>query len=813
MLEPVTASHSPFASDSQNSSLSSSSPVSPDEQNFDEVATIEELQRQLRDVQISDAHHAALFVREQKRARHLSLVNEVQKCALATRDNEAFLSQVTRAIGSHFADCDVSFYLSGRALSGLFGDEDSAVRFWDGEDEEMILVAGAGEHDLAPMPLSRRSLAEIKGAAAHPDARSSLSVPVPADGEGSGWIIIQTRDEGALEARDEAALYTSAAIIGAYLQNSRLFRSMSEVNDFNQSLLNSMLHSLLVVDKNGIIHFVNKRLLDTFGAQRDDFRKQPLERVFGEGPARHHHLREAIEKVIEDGESREVPEVHVWSHDGNKIFDVRLFRVYFRGQAEVALLLINLTLRWRKTYQLQLMHEIGQLFQESVSLDVNQVLSTVLTCITAGSALGFNRAFVFLFDPARGTFRGRMALGPSSADEAGRIWGDISQRELSLEEMLAQDGAPERIQTPLQEQTRALVVHPDNPCLALLPTLLEQKRARRVTHEQWFNCSQSPPEWENETAPFSALLCAREMAVAPLVAKEEIIGVVFADNLYSGSPVEDDDVQMLDTLAGQACLAIDNAQTFQSLQEAQRELVSSEQLVAVGEMAARVSHEIRNPLATIGGWARSVLRKPDDAEGVKRKTGVIVSEVARLEELLNDLLDMARPRPLHLQLESLGEIADHSLLLAEADLRAVGAVVERDFAPDLPLAPLDRSRLLQVLLNIIRNGAQAMPNGGTLRVSTRKLDDEWIEVSVRDSGIGISPKALKEVFNPFFSTKVSGSGLGLPVTKRIIADHGGRIDVQSQEGMGTTFSFALPLHPGSENEEINAKQNAPQGST
>ena len=813
MIEPVAAPDSPFTSPMQGSSSSSPSLVSPGEQNFDLGARIEELQRQLRDVQISDARHSALFVQEQKRARHLSLVNEVQKCALATRDNEAFLSQVTRAIGSHFPDCDVSFYLSGRTLSGLFGDENSAVRFWDGEDEEMILVAGAGEHDLAPMPLSRRSLGDLKSNAAHPDARSSLSLPVPADGEGSGWLVIQTRDEGALEARDEAALYTSAAIIGAYLQNSRLFRSMSEVNDFNQSLLNSMLHSLLVVDKHGTIHFVNQRLLDTFGADRDDFRKQPLERIFGDGPARHHHLREAIELVIEDGEAREVPEVHVWSHDGNKIFDVRLFRVYFRGQAEVALLLINLTLRWRKTYQLQLMHEIGRLFQESVSLDVNQVISTVLTCITAGSALGFNRAFVFLFDPARGTFRGRMALGPSSADEAGRIWGDISQRELSLEEMLAQDGAPERIETPLQEQTRALVGHLDNPCLALLPTLLQEKRARRVTHDEWFNCAQSPPEWEAETASFTSLLCAREMAVAPLVAKEEIIGVVFADNLYSGSPVEDDDVQMLDTLAGQACLAIDNAQTFQSLQEAQRELVSSEQLVAVGEMAARVSHEIRNPLATIGGWARLVLKKPDDLSGVKRKTGIIVSEVERLEELLNDLLDMARPRPLQLQLESLNEIAEHSLLLAEADLRAVGAVVERDFAPDFPLAPLDRSRLLQCLLNIIRNGAQAMPDGGTLRVSTCQPDDDWIEVSVHDSGVGISPKALKEVFNPFFSTKVSGSGLGLPVTKRIIADHGGRIDVQSKEGEGTTFSFRLPLRSGAQNEEIPLPEKAPQAST
>ena len=799
MIESLVASEAPNSSESL---------VSPEEQPLDLNTQLEELQRQVRDLQISDAHHSSLFLQEQKRARHLSLVNEVQKCALATHDNEAFLSQVTRAIGSHFADCDVTFYLSGRALSGLFGEGESTIRFWDGEAEEMVVVATAGEHGLGPMPLTRRPVYELKnGGGAHPEARSFLSIPVAADSDGAGWLVIQTRDEGVLEIRDEAALHTSAAIIAAHLQNSRLFRSMSEVNDFNQSLLNSMLHSLLVVDKTGTIQFVNKRLLDTFGATRDDFRKQTLERVFGDGPAEHHKLRAAMEEVIETGESKEIPEVHVWSPDGNKIFDVRVFRVFFRGHAEAALLLINLTLRWRKTYQLQLMHEIGRRFQESISLDVDQVLSTVLTCITAGSALGFNRAFVFLFDPVRNTLNGRMALGPSSPAEAGRIWGEISQRELSLEEMLAQDGSPERIQTPLQEQTRALELRPNNRCFPLLPLVLSEKRARRVARGEWFCYSDAAQAAQLEEANrFASLLSAQEMAVAPLVTKDEIIGVIFADNLYSGSSVDDDDVQMLDTLAGQACLAIDNAQTFQSLQEAQRELVASERLVAVGEMAARVSHEIRNPLATIGGFARSVLRKPEDIERVRDKTGIIVAEVTRLEELLTDLLDMARPRPISLQTESLNEIADHSLLLAEADLRACGAVVEREFAPDLPPILLDRSRILQALLNTVRNGAQAMPNGGTIRVRTFQRDENHLEVQVQDSGVGISGKALKQVFDPFFSTKVSGSGLGLPVTKRIIADHKGKIDVQSQEGVGTTFSFILPIAP----PEVESGEHAPE---
>jgi len=776
-----------------------------------EAARVRELERQLNELRAADSRHSALFLQEQKRARHLSLINEVQKCALATRDNEAFVSQVTRAIGSHFSDCDVTFSLSARAWNGLLNRPGALPSPENGD--EMIAVAVAGEHGLGAVRLARRAPDDSRSQPAHPDARSVVVTSISLDGEPSGALVVQTRDVGALDGRDEVALLTSSAIITGHLQNTRLERSMSEVGDFNQSLLNSMLHSLLVVDRNGVIRFVNQRLLDTFGASKYDIQRQPLERVFGEAPARHHDLRGALESVLESGEGKEVPEVHVWAPEGTQIFDVRLFRVFFRGQPEVALLLINLTKRWRQTYQLQMMHEIGRRFQEAVSLDVDKVLSTVLTCITAGSALGFNRAFVFLFDPSNARLCGRMALGPSSPEEAGHIWNDISQREVSLEEMLREDGSPQRSETSLQHQTRGLALSPDNACLALLRRALHEKRALLAGRDDWLQC---PPdassEHLSEAGAFAALLCAPEMAIAPLVAKDEIVGVVFADNLYSSSAIEDDDLQMLDTLAQQACLAIDNAQTYETLGRAQKELVFSERLVAVGEMAARVSHEIRNPLATIGGFARNILRKPDDIEGVKRKTGVIVSEVARLEELLTDLLDMARPRPLQLRPESLNEIADHALLLAEADLRAARARVERDYDPHLPPVPADRSRLLQALLNTIRNGAQAMPDGGLIRVSTRFVaahghSPDMARISVADSGVGISSRALGQVFDPFFSTKVSGSGLGLAVTKRIIADHGGQIDVESQEGRGTTFLFSLPIH--TRNEETTSLQDTP----
>jgi signal transduction histidine kinase len=202
-----------------------------------------------------------------------------------------------------------------------------------------------------------------------------------------------------------------------------------------------------------------------------------------------------------------------------------------------------------------------------------------------------------------------------------------------------------------------------------------------------------------------------------------------------------------------------------------------------------------------------VFKKADDEAGVRRKVGVIVAEVARLEELLTDLLDMARPRQLDFQPQSINEIVEHALLLADADIRSCNAIVVKDLAPDLPPIALDRGRILQALLNTIRNGAQAMPDGGEMRISTcfverRGITPAMIEIGIKDSGVGISQRALKSVFDPFFSTKVSGSGLGLAVTKRIIQDHGGQIDVVSEEGKGTTFLFDLPLERKLASHEI-----------
>jgi PAS domain S-box-containing protein len=807
-----------------------------------------------RELQQSEERYRALFLQEQRRAQHLSLINEVQRCALDQREAEPFLHCCAKAIQGHFRSCDVSFFQlehqQPQPEPGLF------VRRPSGEgahaSEELVCVAQAGGHGLSvpvggrhPLWLGLIGQAAQQGQTLHRSdenlsgdveqapgvyraARAEMCVPVSFESVTMGVLAVQSEEPVAFDARDAVALQTAAAIIASHLHSSRLFREMGELNTFHQSLVNTMSHSLMVVDQSGRMEVVNERLCATLSLERAQLLGQPMTRVFGDSVIRKHGLDEAIHDVTGQGPPREVPEVQVWTPDGTAVFDLRIFRVSFRGEPKAVLLLINITQRWRKTHQLQLMHEISRFFQ--ASLDIDRVLHTVLTCITAGSSLGFNRAFVLLRDdasepasdgtarPSTGVMRGNalrgaMALGPASPEEAGRVWNEISQQNPSLQEILAVASDVDlSTRSPLQEATRRIGFDLDNPALQVLAGIVREGRATCIASHEFFSQGvELSPEHAAQLEEARQLFIAPQMAIAPLFAKERVVGIVLADNLYSGAHIDNDDVQLLDTLAQQAGLTIDNALTYQALQKAQRGLVSAEKLAAVGEMAARVSHEIRNPLATIGGFARSVLRKPEDQAGVERKVGIIVSEVARLEELLGDLLDMARPRHLNWEAHSLNEVVSHALLLADADIKGAGVIVEKRFDAELPPIQLDRSRLLQAVLNIVRNGAQAMADRhkhedgaqAVLEVGTRIVDRSGptVEITIRDHGVGISPRAVKQIFDPFFSTKVSGSGLGLAVTRRILQDHGGDIEVESQEGQGTTFFLRFPLRTAQEPEE------------
>ncbi|TNE90223.1 MAG: hypothetical protein EP330_09200 [Deltaproteobacteria bacterium] len=287
--------------------------------------------------------------------------------------------------------------------------------------------------------------------------------------------------------------------------------------------------------------------------------------------------------------------------------------------------------------------------------------------------------------------------------------------------------------------------------------------------------------------------------VVPFLSKGLLLGwVALKDEEWSDGFSGEEVVRLRET-AELATVALTNIQGFQQLEEAHR-------LAALGSMAAGMAHEIRNPLAGIKGAAEYLQTEDLDGEA-QEMLQVVVDEADRLNIVVSQFLDYARPLELHLEQDHVNALVTHIHALLRAQGIPEGVSVEEDLAPDLPPLPIDRARLSQVLLNLVRNAIQAMPSGGVLELKTaRRLNRggmPCLEIAVNDTGEGIDSEDLAKLFIPFFTTKSDGTGLGLPICQRIVQAHGGELDVLSVVGRGSSFLVRLPLPAKEPTQEIS----------
>jgi two-component system, NtrC family, sensor histidine kinase HydH len=228
------------------------------------------------------------------------------------------------------------------------------------------------------------------------------------------------------------------------------------------------------------------------------------------------------------------------------------------------------------------------------------------------------------------------------------------------------------------------------------------------------------------------------------------------------------------------------------LVESQERLIHSERFAAVGEAAAYVSHEIKNPLMVIGGLAQQVERRLAEDPAVQEKVKIIQGEVRRLEHFLEELRDFTRPVHASKQEVDLNEVIRETEALMSEAAREKEITLEDRLDPRLPRVEADPNQMIQVLLNLIKNALEATDTNGTIRLATEARDGQvWL--SVQDTGRGMPGEVLDKIFHPFFTTKEKGTGLGLAVIHKIITDHHGTITVESAAGRGSIFTVKLPL--------------------
>ncbi len=352
---------------------------------------------------------------------------------------------------------------------------------------------------------------------------------------------------------------------------------------------------------------------------------------------------------------------------------------------------------------------------------------------------------------------------------------------------------------------------------AAVPKRIEALASRPILERLQRQASLSLEEMAREPKKDDATVLASAATLGPLQSSvllgvrgdnDELLGIIAIADDRVRDAFTPEEVVLLETVATQIGVAIANSRVYSRMKERDR-------LAALGAMAAGLAHEVKNPLGAIKGAAQLLEEVNAGAAGIDPSSsefvGIILEEVDRLDRVVGSFLDYARPHagnPVPLDVNA----AVRRTVQILSSQQTEGADVALDLTENLPHAKIDPEKLRQVLMNLIQNGFQAMDGRGRVTVSTtlrrtarlpwasgpqsdrtsRVEDAEFVEISVRDTGPGISQKVLKNLFIPFFTTKEQGTGLGLAISQSIVQSAGGTIHVQTQHGAGTTFTIVLP---------------------
>lgn len=293
--------------------------------------------------------------------------------------------------------------------------------------------------------------------------------------------------------------------------------------------------------------------------------------------------------------------------------------------------------------------------------------------------------------------------------------------------------------------------------------------------------------------------------VVPLITRSRVIGIIATDAV-DGNGVPEETRDLLGIFASQIAIAIENARLYRKLQEQMVELKESQALLSraekfsfLGNLAARLAHEIKNPMTAIGTFIQLLPQKYEDQEFRSSFYRIAMEETVRVNNLITDLLDLVKTRESHFESSDLNELIEKMVTLMSPQSNAKNIEVVRSFDPRLEEVWMDSEKMKQVILNILSNAVEFSPVGGKIEISTRvsPREPKHVQIEIRDHGIGIPAAMSEKIFDPYFTTKKksnthSGTGLGLFIAHQNVHDHGGQIEVKSREKDGALFIVTLP---------------------
>jgi signal transduction histidine kinase len=293
----------------------------------------------------------------------------------------------------------------------------------------------------------------------------------------------------------------------------------------------------------------------------------------------------------------------------------------------------------------------------------------------------------------------------------------------------------------------------------------------------------------------------KSMICVPLIVRNQPVGAIEVINKKSGKRFARADLELMVGMAQFVSIAMENAHlyrqmsekfhsTTQELRVTQEKLIRAERLAAMSHLAQGVAHEIRNPIMTIGGFARRIKTEVTD-DKFRKYIDIIMEETVRLENLVKQIHDFLDVQAVTLRAEQVAPVIEDALRTVETKAIQQNVTIVRDFRLDTVAIPIDRAQIKTALYHLLANALDAMPKGGTLTI-TATQEKESLVISVGDTGCGIPKEVLDSIYDPFFTSKTQGAGLGLTMVHQIIMNHRGEIKIRSEVDQGTTATIRLP---------------------
>ena len=449
-------------------------------------------------------------------------------------------------------------------------------------------------------------------------------------------------------------------------------------------------------------------------------------------------------------------------------------------------------------YRAQFLHQLNLKMNSAYlnTIELDSVLQSFLVGITAEEGLKFNRAFLLLFNDDDSELQGTMAIGPPCKADANRVWKKIKEKDLHLSDML------ENVKTSCMDNDvglNTIVQSLRVPANNQEHVLIQACNKRLSIHVQNGLVGKHPVS--------SQLLNSLEennFIITPLFSPNKSLGVIIADNFVTGHPISTDDINSLEIFANQASLAIEYSHLYkdmldkitaledvtQELEKNKDLLIDAERYSAVGHMAAQLVHAIRNPITSIGGIARLLAKKSTD-EKTRKFLDMMIMESSRIESTLDDLFNFVGEEEPEKSTQPLYPLIRKSIMLFYGTMKKQSIRYQLNLPSPDPELFIDATLIRQMLLHLIRNGIEAMTSGGLLTI-TCKLEEAEIFITIEDSGSGIVASNLGRVADPFFTTKTYGTGMGLSLVEKIVAEHQGRFSLDYGETGGMVAQIVLP---------------------